>query len=111
MPATCPPAMVAIDREVPGKTAEKTWQKPIQAACRRLICSTVAVQFFELAVFGTAPPFRSPYATSTPHMTTPPTISETPMTLRLPRFSPMTFVRSRAGTAVTTNATPVSVRG
>ncbi len=31
--ASCPPAMVAMDRLVPGKTAEKIWQKPTQADC------------------------------------------------------------------------------
>src|SRR6202011_5993452 len=32
MPATWPPAIVAIEREVPGNTAEKIWQKPIHTA-------------------------------------------------------------------------------
>jgi hypothetical protein len=103
--------MVAMDREVPGNTAEKIWQKPTQAAWRGLICSTLAVQLFDVAAFGAAPPLRSPYTTSTAHMTTPPAINETPITSRLPRFFPITFVRSSAGTAVTTNEMPVSVSG
>src|SRR5205085_6842198 len=32
-PALWPAAMVAIEREVPGKTAESVWQAPIQIAC------------------------------------------------------------------------------
>jgi len=31
--------MVDIDREVPGKTAERIWQAPIHTACARLIAS------------------------------------------------------------------------
>ena len=30
IPAICPAAIVDIDREVPGKTAERIWQAPIQ---------------------------------------------------------------------------------
>src|SRR5437660_1423883 len=32
MPVTCPAAMVDMEREVPGKTAEAIWQIPIQIA-------------------------------------------------------------------------------
>src|SRR3954465_10301066 len=32
IPAICPPAMVDIERDVPGKTAERIWQAPIQMA-------------------------------------------------------------------------------
>src|SRR5271165_2897892 len=39
MPASCPPAMVDIERDVPGKTAEKIWQKPIQMDCPMLMSS------------------------------------------------------------------------
>src|SRR5882672_1071068 len=35
MPATCPAAMVDMERDVPGNTAEATWQIPIQIACVR----------------------------------------------------------------------------
>src|SRR5437588_10716797 len=37
MPAICPAAIVDIDREVPGNTAEKIWQHPIAPACPRLV--------------------------------------------------------------------------
>src|SRR5437870_2688815 len=39
IPATCPAAMVDIDRDVPGKTAERIWQAPIQIECSKPICS------------------------------------------------------------------------
>ena len=42
---------------------------------------------------------------STIHMTTPPTSSEVPITVRLSRCLPMTFVNRNAGAAVTTKAT------
>src|SRR6266496_5926128 len=32
IPPSCPAAMVDIEREVPGKTAERIWQAPIQMA-------------------------------------------------------------------------------
>src|SRR5208283_725956 len=32
IPATWPPAIVAIDRDVPGNTADRIWQAPIHAA-------------------------------------------------------------------------------
>ena len=43
IPASCPPAMVDMERDVPGKTAEKIWQKPIQTACSRLMLSIFQV--------------------------------------------------------------------
>src|SRR5580658_6014868 len=43
IPANCPAAIVDIDREVPGKTAERIWHAPIQIACPRLIASMVQV--------------------------------------------------------------------
>ena len=39
MPASCPPAIVAIEREVPGNTPERIWQAPIQIACPPLMSS------------------------------------------------------------------------
>ena len=64
MPATCPAAMVAIEREVPGKTAERIWQPPIQTACHRLISSMWSIR-------------GRVKRASTAHMTTPP-ISRAP---------------------------------
>ena len=40
-PATWPDAMVDMEREVPGKTAERVWQSPIQMAWPRLMSSTL----------------------------------------------------------------------
>jgi hypothetical protein len=56
-----PAAMVDMEREVPGKTAESVWQRPIQMAWGRDICSTSWV----LAS-------RWEAQTSTAHMTMPP---------------------------------------
>src|SRR4051812_12178013 len=38
-PTVWPAAIVDIDREVPGKTADKIWTAPIQIACGKLISS------------------------------------------------------------------------
>src|SRR5208337_1458032 len=43
MPANSPAVMVDMEREVPGKTAENIWQKPIQTACQTDICSMSSV--------------------------------------------------------------------
>ena len=32
IPASCPPAIVDMEREVPGKTADRIWHAPIQTA-------------------------------------------------------------------------------
>src|SRR5438067_8967158 len=42
-PAVCPAAIVDIDREVPGKTADKICTAPIQTACGKLISSMSVV--------------------------------------------------------------------
>ena len=39
MPATWPAAIVHIEREVPGKTAERTWTAPIQIAVGSFVSS------------------------------------------------------------------------
>ena len=43
IPASWPPAIVDIERDVPGNTPEKIWQKPIHAACPRLMSSIFQV--------------------------------------------------------------------
>src|SRR5271166_6004519 len=43
IPAIWPPAIVDMEREVPGNTAEKIWQKPIHKACPRLVSSILHV--------------------------------------------------------------------
>src|SRR6202166_5397927 len=70
-PATCPPAMVDMDRDVPGNTPENIWQKPIHTACPKLMFSI-------FQVWMRPPPAEGPAASdlaliaSTIHMTTPP---------------------------------------
>src|SRR5579871_159306 len=39
IPAICPAAIVDIEREVPGNTAENIWQNPIQIDWPRLMSS------------------------------------------------------------------------
>src|ERR1700690_2460364 len=106
MPASWPPAMVDIDREVPGKTADRIWQAPIQMACGRLISSMC--QIF-MGVPGAEGPACSHFAfdPSMIHMATPPINSDAPIICRLSRCLPITLVRRKEGMAVTTNATMV----
>src|SRR5215470_10593783 len=44
IPASCPAAIVDMDRDVPGNTADKIWHAPIHAACPRLISSMCHVR-------------------------------------------------------------------
>src|SRR5262252_11005546 len=77
IPAICPPAIVDIDREVPGNTAEKIWQKPIQIDCPRLMSSIFQVWIWVFP-FGPAASALACMA-STIHMMTPPISSDQPM--------------------------------
>ena len=43
IPANCPAPIVDIEREVPGKTAERIWHAPIQIAWPRLMSSMCQV--------------------------------------------------------------------
>src|ERR1700747_3437772 len=43
IPASCPAAIVDMDREVPGKTADRIWHAPIQIDWPRLISSIFQV--------------------------------------------------------------------
>ena len=109
MPASCPAAMVAIDRDVPGKTADKIWQAPIQTACPKLMASIFQVWIL-LPVTGPAASAVA-FMASTIHITTPPISKELPMMWRLSRCLPMILVKRNAGIAVTTNAMVVSPSG
>ena len=99
-PASCPPAMVDMERDVPGKTPENIWQKPIQRAWPRDICSTSVV-----------PGSERELQASMIHMTMPPISRASAMTRRLSRFFPMVFASSHDGIAVTTKAMRVSEMG
>src|ERR1700756_1461803 len=83
MPASWPPAMVDMERDVPGKTAEVIWQRPIQMAWPSDIRSTSLVG-------GLVRELQK----STAHMMTPPIKSDHAMMVRLSRFSPI-FLCSR----------------
>src|SRR4029434_1111113 len=82
IPASWPPAMVAIEREVPGKTAERIWQTPTQIACPRLISSIFQVRM--LLPDPPGPAFsQGAFIASTAHITIPPISREAPITYRL----------------------------
>src|SRR5215469_16059510 len=70
IPAICPPAIVDIDLDVPGKTAEKIWQNPIQIDCPRLMSSIFQVSILLLAVGPAASALA--FIASTIHITIPP---------------------------------------
>src|SRR4030081_1973250 len=110
IPATWPPAMVAIERDVPGKTAEKIWQKPIQIACARLMSSIFHVWIRLDADPGPAASDLA-FVASTIHMIAPPISNDQPMMGMLSRCLPITFVSRNDGIAVTTNATAVNPSG
>src|SRR6266536_4606477 len=78
IPAICPAAMVDMEREVPGKTAERIWHAPIQMAWPRLIASIFQVWMRPPVALG---PFLSAraFSASTAHITTPPIRREAPM--------------------------------
>src|SRR5882762_7709663 len=66
IPAICPEVMVDIERDVPGKTAERIWQAPIQTACSRFISSLRHVRMRVPASVG--PAFSAfAFMASTPH--------------------------------------------
>src|SRR5579883_3021890 len=99
--ATCPPAIVDIDRDVPGNTAERIWHAPTQTDCPRLISSIFHTQIPSCAAPGPAASARA-FAASTIHIMIPPISSEIPIIFKLSRFFPMTLVSRYAGIAVTT---------
>src|SRR5215471_19296920 len=104
IPAICPAVMVDMEREVPGNTAEKIWQMPIQIACHMDISSMRSVLW-------RPPGGVRPNIASTIHMITPPTIRDMPITYRLSRCFPITLVSRKDGTAVNTNAMSTNVSG
>src|SRR5271165_1801489 len=78
IPTSCPPAIVDIDRDVPGNKADKIWHAPIHTACPKLISSICHVCIH---------PPRNPspaasallFRASMNHITIPPTNSAQPM--------------------------------
>src|SRR5437867_200081 len=110
IPAICPPAMVDIDRDVPGNTAERIWQAPIQSAWPVLMASIFQVRMRPAGAFGPADSALEFIASTSP-ITAPPTNRETPITIVLSRFAPMTLFSRNAGTAVTTKAMHVRPSG
>src|SRR5580700_763069 len=102
--------MVDMERDVPGKSPEKIWQKPIHTACPRLIASI----FHVLMLLDDAPgPAASDFAlaASTIHITTPPMSRDQPIIGMLSRCLPITLVNRNEGIAVTTNAITTRLSG
>src|SRR6267378_2362516 len=110
IPAICPAAIVDIDRDVPGNTAERIWQAPIQIACPRLMSSICQVRM-RVPVAPNPAVSEVEFSSSTIHITIPPISREVPMIYRLSRCLPISFVIRNAGIAVTTNATMTSPSG
>src|SRR5258708_28006260 len=102
--------MVDMEREVPGKTPEKIWQKPIQMACPKLIFSIFQVWMRHPPADG---PSASDFAfmASTIHMMIPPINKDQPMMYKFSRCLPMTLVNRKDGIAVTTNAIVTNPKG
>src|SRR5215468_7730615 len=91
IPASWPAAIVDMDREVPGNTADRIWQAPIQIDCPRLMSSICQVWIVLPGASG--PAFsHGAFIASTTHMTIPPISNEAPMTYRFSRFLPITLV-------------------
>src|ERR1700730_6443930 len=82
MPASWPAAIVDIERDVPGNTAERIWHAPIQIAWPRLISSMCQVC---IRLPGAPGPAASHLAfiASTIHMTIPPINREPPIMYKL----------------------------
>src|SRR5579862_9466695 len=102
--------MVAIERDVPGNTAEKIWQKPIHIACHRLMASIFQVRMVLEGAFGPAASDLALVA-STIHITIPPISSDQPMMGMLSRCLPMVLVNRNEGMAVTTKAMSTRLSG
>src|SRR5258708_37780749 len=78
IPASGPPAMVDMERDVPGNTPEKIWQKPLHAACPRLMFSIFQVRMRPPPAVGPATSDFT-FSASTVHMTIPPVSYAQPM--------------------------------
>src|SRR5205823_13899515 len=94
MPAICAAAIVDMEREVPGNTADKIWAAPIQIAWNKFISSIRLTR-------------GRVHIASTIHITIPPMSKAIAITKRLSRFLPISLDNKKAGTAVTTKATIV----
>lgn len=71
--------MVAMEREVPGNTADRIWQAPIQMACPPWMSSIFQVLIGVSAAPG--PAFsQGAFIASMIHITMPPTSREAPIT-------------------------------
>ena len=79
IPTSCPAAIVDMEREVPGKTAERIWQAPIQIAWPPWMSSIFQVWIGEPGAPG--PAFsHGAFMASMIHITMPPISSAAPIT-------------------------------
>src|SRR5262249_25654658 len=88
IPTSSPATIVDIERDVPGNTADKVWQHPIQTAWPYSMVSTSPERL------------RLPQISSTIHIMIPPAISATDISTRSSRCLPITFLSRNAGIAV-----------
>ncbi len=97
IPATCPAAIVDIERDVPGKTAEKIWQRQSR--------SLVAGSFLPCGSARTGENcIDNPHDNSANE-------ERDDHHPEIFQILPITFVNAHAGTAVTTNAIRVKLSG
>src|SRR5450755_1075969 len=79
MPHSCPAAIVDMDRDVPGNTAERIWPAPIHSACAEPMSSIFQVWIGLPEAPG--PAFsQGALRASTIHMTMPPISNDAPIT-------------------------------
>src|SRR5689334_25029124 len=71
IPASCPAAIVDMDLDVPGKTAERIWHAPIQMDCPSDMSFMSQVRIWLFEAFGPAPSAAA-FLASTAHITIPP---------------------------------------
>src|SRR5258708_5206046 len=85
IPASCPAAIVDIEREVPGNSAERIWQAPIQIAWPRFISSMCQV-LIRVPVAPSPAPSDSELTSSTIHITSPPSSTPAKIPSTPPQF-------------------------
>src|ERR1700674_3409127 len=79
IPTSCPAAIVDMEREVPGKTADRIWQGPIQMAWPAWVSSLFPVWMGEAGAPGPALS-QGAFMASITHITMPPIKSAAPIT-------------------------------
>src|SRR6266481_9723902 len=96
IPANCPAAIVDMEREVPGKTADRIWQAPIQIAWPPWMSSIFQVWMGDPGAPGPACS-QGDFMASMTRITIPPNNSDVPITYKLSRLFPISLVSRNEG--------------